>query len=733
MKKILLVLFALLFSINAKSSHVIGGSITVQYAGSTNTYIVKAYFYRNCGSIPGPTLLDISYSDIAQSPLVSYSRSLPILSQNPLPFFTCGNLNLLPCISGFGVEEYIYQDTVVLPNASTSWRFWTTNCCRYGAANLTYPYSLNFFVDAELDNLNYPTNSLPDFNTAVSPIFCLNQQAIFSNTAVDIDGDSIVYKLNVSNENVTTYYSPGVIPYEFPYTANQFVSSSAPITFDSTTGIVSFTPNLQQYVTCVIVAEEYRNGVKVGSSKRDWDVIIINGTNLPSLITGTVFLDQNNDGIKNNGEPGLRNVFVKSSPFYSYSLSDSSGDYSMVIGTGPHSIELNPLPGWFTINPTAHNFNFNVAGNVANGTDFAITATPGTTDLELGMFLAPVRPYVNTNANLFVKNWGSDVSGGTLILTLPDSVDFNSASITPISILGNIVTWNLPSLGPLESISINLSLLGDSMLVFGDSVFFQVNVIATPGNDINILNNSMEGWINVINSYDPNIKTVYPRNTIPLTAVLAGKELIYRIDFENLGNGNALTVRITDVLPPEVMLESIEILNASHAFSFQMVYPRQLEFTFNNINLTSYYVDPINSKGYLIFRVIPRSNLSVGTIISNEANIYFDNNAPVLTPMTDLLVIGTTSISEYAQLTNNSIFVYPNPTQDIFNFEIPNAEIGEFAVSLYSIDGKLINALSIQKQKEQTMQLDLSNTEKGIYIVIVSKGKSVWSSRVVRN
>ena len=125
--------------------------------------------------------------------------------------------------------------------------------------------------------------------------------------------------------------------------------------------------------------------------------------------------------------------------------------------------------------------------------------------------------------------------------------------------------------------------------------------------------------------------------------------------------------------------------------------------------------------------------MNVGTVIANEAKIYFDNNPPVITPMAEVIVVGTTGIVESNNASSNTLFIYPNPTNDRVNIEMPGAESGKYAVSLYSIDGKLINALSIQKQKEQPLQLDLSLTEKGIYIIIVSKGKSVWSSRVVRN
>ncbi|MBK7966982.1 MAG: T9SS type A sorting domain-containing protein [Bacteroidetes bacterium] len=729
MKKLFLVLITFVLSMNVHASHIAGQTITLQYTGTPNTYIIKSQIYRDCAGVPGPNSIVITFNDGPFPQATTYNVALNLVSQQVLPSFTCAPTTPLLCINGYGLEVFDYIGTVVLPYASSDWHFWYTNCCRNVSTTLVS--NGDFVCEAILDNLNFPTNSLPEFTPINTPYFCINQPAVFPNYAIDVDGDSIVYSLIPARESSGSGFVN--CAYNSPFTETNFISSSTPHFFDTFTGIASFTPNLNQTGVMVVLASEYRNGVFIGSTMRDIVVQTTNGIYTPNQITGNVFIDLNNDSIKNGLDYGIKNLFVQSTPLYSYHISNVNGDYSMYIANGPHSVNMSPLPSWFSVSPANYNFNFTVAGSTASGNDFAVYPIPGTTELELSMSINPVRPQVRTSLLLNVKNLGSDFAAGNLVLTLPDSVNFDSASVTPNSIIGNLVSWSLPTINLLQSFSVMVWVVADSGLVIGDSVYFEASVTASPGTDINPSNNLAAGWVDVINSFDPNIKTVFPSGTVPQSSILSGQPLTYQIEFENTGNANALTVRLTDILPMEVKLSSIEILSASHSYTTQIIYPRQLEFTFSGINLPPTSVDPIHSKGYIIFKVTPENYLNVGTVIANEANIYFDNNPPVITPMAEVVVVGTTGIAESNNTASNSLFIYPNPTQDRVNIEMQGAESGKYAVSLYSVDGKLINALSIQKQKEQPLQLDLSNTDKGIYIIIVSKDNSVWSSKVVRN
>jgi len=733
MKKLSLLLLAFAFVLNANATHIAGSSITLQYAGTPNTYIIKGYLYRDCAGINAPNTMSINYFDSAGIGSPSFNISLPKVNQTIIPTFTCVPLLPFNCTLGSGLEVFEYADTLVLPNASSDWRFWYSDCCRNLSGNISNSNG-TFFCEARLDNLNFPTNSLPDFSSLDAPLFCLNNPSVFLNTTIEPDGDSVVYTLNPALENSVSGFNPVPCTYVFPYSPTQFLASSVPVTIDPQSGVVAFTPTMIQRAVVVVQANEYRNGILIGMTMRDLSVMIVNGISNPSLIGGNVFLDLNGNGVKDGLDYNVANEFVQSTPFYAYNVTDTAGNYSMYIGTGAHTVEIANVPSWFNVNPASYGFNFSTAGNVSNSNDFAITPIPGTTDLEVSMSLQRLRPLVNTSGNFHIRNIGSDIVSGTLTFNLPTGVDLTSSSIVPFSYVGNTVTWNIPSILPLASFNIQMTLMADSTLMAGDSVYFSSSLIATPGTDVNPNNNVSNGWVSVMNSYDPNIKTSFPAGTMSLTAVQNSHPITYRIDFENTGTANALTVRVTDVLPAELKLETIEIIGASHTYSTKINYPRELEFTFNNINLTPNAVDSVLSKGYILLKVTPKSNLALGTIITNEANIYFDNNAPILTPLSEIVIVtsNTTTLHEIKNNSTASLIMYPNPANEQLHVLLPNDESGTFQMSIYTVDGKLVQLNRVNVKSATPHVLNIAELKPGSYISILSKGKEAWSGRFVK-
>ena len=65
--------------------------------------------------------------------------------------------------------------------------------------------------------------------------------------------------------------------------ANPF---TVPLTINSITGQITFTPNVPQVAVVVVLIEEYRNGVLIGSIMRDIQFIINACTNTIPSISG---------------------------------------------------------------------------------------------------------------------------------------------------------------------------------------------------------------------------------------------------------------------------------------------------------------------------------------------------------------------------------------------------------------------------------------------------------------
>ncbi len=129
-------------------------------------------------------------------------------------------------------------------------------------------------------------------------------------------------------------------------------------------------------------------------------------------------------------------------------------------------------------------------------------------------------------------------------------------------------------------------------------------------------------------SFDPNDK----RSTTQLSPaeVTTGKYVDYTIRFQNTGTDTAFNIVISDTLSNQLVLSSLELVNSSHSCSMSEK-ENIIYFEFKNILLPDSNANELKSHGFVQFRIKPRQNLPLNTIIENRGNIYFDYNAPVIT------------------------------------------------------------------------------------------------------
>ncbi|HLV39892.1 T9SS type A sorting domain-containing protein [Xanthomarina sp.] len=87
---------------------------------------------------------------------------------------------------------------------------------------------------------------------------------------------------------------------------------------------------------------------------------------------------------------------------------------------------------------------------------------------------------------------------------------------------------------------------------------------------------------------------------------------------------------------------------------------------------------------------------------------------------------GTCSLSIKDYSLDNSISVYPNPTNDFVNLEVSNSVIIK-SVELYNIIGKQV------LKTDSVKTLDLSNLESGVYLLKVSTDLGSMTKKIIRN
>ncbi|HLC83009.1 MAG TPA: SprB repeat-containing protein, partial [Bacteroidia bacterium] len=276
--------FILMFiqtSNEAFASHAQSADITYQCLGG-NQYQISLSFYRDCAGVVAPATVSINLSSASCGENYNLTLNpIPGTGQDVSPICSAFNTE---CSGGTypGVQEFIYRGITTLPASCTDWVFSFTLCCRNASiGTILNPSAESIYVEATLDNLNFPCNNSPNFSNAPIPFVCSNQPYCFNNGSSDIDGDSLYFTLITPQTSATT-----TVTYNPPYSAAQPLASSPAVTFDNLTGDMCMTPTMIQVTVFAVLVQEYRNEILVGSVMRDIQMRTISCTNNNPYVAG---------------------------------------------------------------------------------------------------------------------------------------------------------------------------------------------------------------------------------------------------------------------------------------------------------------------------------------------------------------------------------------------------------------------------------------------------------------
>ena len=208
------------------------------------------------------------------------------------------------------------------------------------------------------------------------------------------------------------------------------------------------------------------------------------------------------------------------------------------------------------------------------------------------------------------------------------------------------------------------------------------------------------------------------------------QRLEYTIRFQNTGNFPATFVRIQDTLSSNLDLTSLEILAASHDYTWKLLPGNVLDFYFENINLPDSTNDERGSHGFVKFAINAKPTLALNDQIENRAYIYFDFNAPVVTNTVGSTVGFETSIKE----PRKSLLMYasPNPTKDIIQVTFGDASIaGEVILSLFNSTGALVKTQTSDVSGK--INIDIQEMPSGLYLLQARTSEGTGLVKVVKN
>lgn len=401
---------------------------------------------------------------------------------------------------------------------------------------------------------------------------------------------------------------------------------------------------------------------------------------------------------------------------------------SVINGSPPYSYNWSSQPSIHTSSisvsvPGLYEVQITDAYNCVKTTTALVNSLghPLQYDLNSNLISLPFRRGFSSNIWVDAFNDGCTSVFGSLKVILDPMTTFNSSIPMPTNISGDTLMWalntfNCDSLHFIPNISVTTSLLTS----IGDTVCIQ-SIITPISGDADQSNNIKNYCFPVLNGYDPNDKQVYPKGKCPQGYILNNQLLTYTVRFQNTGNASAININVLDSLDINLDLNSLRVISSSHNMFTEVLPNRVLNFHFNNINLPDSTSNETGSHGYVIFEVMPLTNLANGTIIENKADIYFDYNSPIVTNK-----VLNTVVNSIPTDCNSIIGIREYKNEDIQI--LPNPNTGKFAVVLNTIQAhielEIINMIgqSIKKITESnTNKIDLElECASGIYFAKIN-------------
>ena len=291
-------------------THVTGGSMTYRCIGNS-TYEVSLEFRRDCFNGASNAQFDefasIGVFNSFNQQVLTVGQfgeiRIPYIGDDTLNEILTSECNVIG--GDVCVQTTVYRDTLILPQIQGGYILAYQRCCyNQTLNNIQDPLNTGATLWIKItESALASCNSSPSWSKSPNVYICADDTLRFDHSAIDVDGDSLVYFMCAPSQgadmNAPMPQPPNAPPY-IPVTyaagfSENNMMGGSPISINSQTGELLAVPSQVGQFLIGVCVREFRNGVLLSEVRRDFEYNVrVCGRNPIAIITPEL-LTQCND------------------------------------------------------------------------------------------------------------------------------------------------------------------------------------------------------------------------------------------------------------------------------------------------------------------------------------------------------------------------------------------------------------------------------------------------------
>lgn len=284
----LLIIALLALTLTSEATHIVGGQIYYSRTG-TNTYQITLNLYVDCFNGSGAAIDSDRESVIGIYDLSNNNRLRDkFYLHNPTEKEVSKlNYNCVKPMRDQCVTEFTFVRTITLPPNQDGYIISYQRCCRNAIiSNIVQPGDQGTTYWTKIPGTNtIDRNNAAYFKNLPPNFLCINAPMVFDHSAIDPDDDSLIYELYtpfIGGANQGDQIKPdppsappySTVTWRTGYAVNKQLDGNPTITIDRYTGQLTTTPTKTGQFVVGIKVLEYRNGILIGETMRDFQFYV---------------------------------------------------------------------------------------------------------------------------------------------------------------------------------------------------------------------------------------------------------------------------------------------------------------------------------------------------------------------------------------------------------------------------------------------------------------------------